>query len=162
MTNECQTGGRSYIWSQQCHCGRPHFHTEVGRSIFLSFKICSFVLSPFPHFLNTRREGMPLMPESPTASKSEKSNFEENIFPVENSEETIFQLKTYSMVGTQRQSQHFSVLRVMTDKLFCQHIFWQKLEVWREYGKNTILIRFNRATSLDTFPLAHRQLFNQS
>ena len=72
---------------------------------------------------------MPLMPESPTASKSEKSNFEENIFPVENSEETIFQLKTCSMVGTQRQSQHFSVLRVMTDKLFCQHIFWQKLEV---------------------------------
>ena len=61
---------------------------------------------------------MPLMPESPTASKSEKSNFEE----------TIFQLKTWSMVGTQRQSQHFSVLRVMTDKLFCQHIF-QKLEV---------------------------------
>ena len=62
---------------------------------------------------------MPLMPESPTASKSEKSNFEE----------TIFQLKTWSMVGTQRQSQHFSVLRVMTDKLFYQHIFWQKLEV---------------------------------
>ena len=66
---------------------------------------------------------MPLMPESPTASKSEKSNFEENIFPVENSEETIFQLKTWSIVGSQRPSQHFSVLRVMTDKLFCQHIF---------------------------------------
>ena len=108
----------------------------------LNLLIC-FDLSPFHHFLNTRREGMPLMPESPTASKSENSNFEE----------TIFQLKTCSMVGTQRQSQHFSVLRVMTDKLFCQHIFWQKLEVWREYGKNTILIRFNRVASWYTLHL---------